>query len=83
MMTLLLILIYKKFNQESEEVREQFKILFGTFFDEFKDDNRRNCWFYLLFFGKRFVIGFSVTVIEEGIFSLTFSAVFSLSVRVV
>jgi hypothetical protein len=65
--------------KESKEIKH-FIYKYGTFFVEFKENGASDWMFYLMFILRRSLIIFSFQFIPYGIFQLSVSLVFSITV---
>jgi hypothetical protein len=64
----------------NEEEIKSFIQRYGTFFEEFKAEGLK-CWlFYLIYILRRLMIQISYQFIDDGVFQLAFSIMFSFSV---
>ena len=66
-----------------EEEIKTFVEKFGTFFEEFKSDGIKDWLFYFIYILRRLMIQVSYQFIDDGIFQLSISIMFSLSVRLI
>ena len=78
---LFLYLLYKRSKLTEENEIKSFIEKFGTFFEEFKSDGIKDWLFYFIYILRRLMINVSYQFIDDGVFQLSISIMFSLSVR--
>lgn len=77
-MFFIMIRIIRKRNEVKEEDIEKFDKMYGTFFDEFSGNDKKNFWFYPIFYLRRIFLSLIIFFVTIPIFRLILSFILSL-----
>jgi hypothetical protein len=75
--------LYKRTKITEEAQIKEFTTLYSSFFEEFKEIGLSQWLFYLLFILRRLALNLSYLFIASGVFQMSISLMFSLTVIVI